>query len=342
VGKRTFELLNMEVKGEWVSNEYDSILLGQVGGGGGLIRTGRTRGYLLNRKRFDYDLAMMAKAEGAETLFGAAATGVEIKDDVVVTTATGIFKSRMVIACDGPQSRVANSLGLGRPKCYFTIQHELEGGCDLKHTLQILFYPEIGFETYCWIFPKKDSLNVGLTSKGLYGIKEKLEKFIAASGLSSRKVLEVNAGLLPGQNRLKRISADRLLVAGDAAGHANPLTGGGIPAALYDGLLAGEVALKALRAGAPDAGSLGEYQRRWEKGPFKTAWEAGFKVKGEIDTKLGSEALKGVFSKIGLETITGREGIIERFAGKGFTLREVRLLYRLTTSIFDKVIDYAM
>ena len=62
----------------------------------------------------------------------------------------------------------------------------------------------------------------------------------------------------------QRTYADRVLVAGDAAGHVKPTTGGGIYYALLSGELAGETAADALRSGDLSAGRLRLYERRWK------------------------------------------------------------------------------
>ncbi len=54
-----------------------------------------------------------------------------------------------------------------------------------------------------------------------------------------------------------------LMLVGDAARQADPLTGGGIANAMIAGRLAAEVAAEAMEAGDASGGFLGEYKRRW-------------------------------------------------------------------------------
>lgn len=342
VGRKTFEILNMKVQDEWVSNEYDSILVGFVGGGKALLKTSKTKGYVLNRKIFDYGLAMRSREEGAEHLFGMAVKDAAIRDEVIVSTAKDEYRAKILIAADGPQSRIARQAGLGKLNCYYSLQYELVGRCDLPSTLQILLYPGIGVDCYCWIFPKKDSINIGLTTTELAGLKNKLDKFVNASGLASRSILETNSGLIPGHNKLDKIYSERLLVAGDAAGHTNPLTGGGIPAALYDGVSSGNVCIEAIKRGKFDAKFLSMYQKLWDKSPFNKAWSGGYKLKKSLDSYVGSKQLESIFLKVGYETINGRKDMLKKLRGKKFTLKDMMLFYKLGTTLFDKVIDYAM
>jgi len=59
---------------------------------------------------------------------------------------------------------------------------------------------------------------------------------------------------------LEKFAGDGILLAGDAAGHADPLTGGGIPLAMAAGALAGEVAARMAKGLATSE----EYVARWE------------------------------------------------------------------------------
>ncbi|PIU41549.1 MAG: hypothetical protein COS99_04860 [Candidatus Omnitrophica bacterium CG07_land_8_20_14_0_80_42_15] len=343
INKKAFEFLDMQVKKNWISNEYDSILVGLIKGGKALFRTPRTKGYVLDRKVFDYDLAMEAKAEGSRLLLDTAVNKLSVGDDEVsVVTSKGQFSSTLLIAADGPQSHIARQLGLGRLNSYFAFQYELEGRPNLHSTLQVFLDSPSGLDGYCWIFPKKNSMNIGIGSTVLSGLKDRLDEFIKIMDLSSRKILELNTGLIPGRNKLKKAFYDRILVIGDAAGHTNPLTGGGIPVALYDGVLAGEIAVEAIKAGKVNSKFLHKYQRQWDRSPFGKAWEDGFRLKNDLTKQANTEILKSLFSKVGFETITGRKGAVKKLIEKGFTFRESRMLFRIVTGIFDKVIDYAM
>jgi flavin-dependent dehydrogenase len=53
-----------------------------------------------------------------------------------------------------------------------------------------------------------------------------------------------------------------LIAAGDAAGHINPTTGGGIAGAAYAGEYAGEQAIRAIESGEPDEDALWRYNER--------------------------------------------------------------------------------
>jgi len=60
---------------------------------------------------------------------------------------------------------------------------------------------------------------------------------------------------------------ENILLLGDAAGHTNPLSGGGIPAAIYGGILAAKTIEKHWEEGEP----LIDFQKRWEESNFGQA-----------------------------------------------------------------------
>ena len=61
---------------------------------------------------------------------------------------------------------------------------------------------------------------------------------------------------------LKTLVSDNLMIVGDAAGHVNPLTGGGIITALEAGMYAGEVAAAAIKDEDYSEKRLKEYQEK--------------------------------------------------------------------------------
>ena len=338
VGARIFDLIKMPIAEEWISNRFDSASVSFAASGKITFKTFNTKVYVLNRKVFDYDLAMQAQRAGAQLLFGTPVTDVSIsRDGATVTTPAGSYTSKLLIAADGPQSQIAARLKMGNIKCGFGYQYELEGSTDLPHTLQIAFVSQVtGFDGYYWIFPKKDSLNVGIGSMRAFELKKRLDQFVLDSGLSSRRIIEQNAGLVPAQPHLADICADRLLIVGDAAGFTNPFTGGGIAAALYSGTLAADVAIAALRENRFDKRGLEMYARRWHDSPLSASWQAGLKLKALFDDPKRFRILSGVFAKFDSAIITSRKDLMS-FIFKGLSFQELHLLYKASI-LFRKII----
>jgi flavin-dependent dehydrogenase len=133
--------------------------------------------------------------------------------------------------------------------------------------------PAISPWGYLWIFPARDSLNVGLTvfpSKGTtpaQTIEARLRTFIESrSDLRDLPILRRAGGHIP-VVPASRLYDDGLLAVGDAAGMVDALTDAGIANGVYGGRLAGQTACEALAAGDYSAAFLSRYQTRWQASP---------------------------------------------------------------------------
>ena len=96
---------------------------------------------------------------------------------------------------------------------------------------------------YAWLFPKGDLANLGVgvdVSLGASPMRA-LALFLSMMGDRVGEPIRSTGGLIPVGGPLP-MRLDRALLAGDAAGHTHPITGGGIHQALEAGKLAGEAA----------------------------------------------------------------------------------------------------
>jgi len=92
-----------------------------------------------------------------------------------------------------------------------------------------------------------------------------LDHFIKNSFLKDRlkhaRILEVHGGGVPLAAPLRTQFAENLILAGDAARHVNPITGGGIHTAMTGGLIAGKFLAELVQNGTrASAESLKGYQ----------------------------------------------------------------------------------
>jgi digeranylgeranylglycerophospholipid reductase len=75
--------------------------------------------------------------------------------------------------------------------------------------------------------------------------------------------LEYHTGLFPSEGPVESFTRDGLILAGDAGGHGSTLVGEGIRFAIYSGLMAGEVAGEAVKAGNTSVERLRTFDRQW-------------------------------------------------------------------------------
>lgn len=275
--------LGIEPSSRWVTSEIDGVRLVSPGGIDVWLTQDTVKlpemGYVVERKVFDKFMAMDAARAGADIMIKTLVKGLEKRDDHVMVKAERMgkeieIKAEMVIGADGPESRVGRWGGLKttvKPK-YMESGAQFEMvGVQMENPNALEFYfGSVAPGGYAWIFPKGDDIaNVGLavistlTEKSAY---EHLLDFVkTCPATKNATAVELNIGGDPVGGIIKKISTDRILVVGDAAGMVNPLTGGGIISGMQGGLIAGEIAAAAVKEGDTSEKRLSMYDKRCEK-----------------------------------------------------------------------------
>lgn len=127
---------------------------------------------------------------------------------------------------------------------------------DQQH-VDIQFFPR--FEGYIWVFPRNGHLSAGICGKGepAQALRTRLEKYLAEKAISL-KDSTFYGHVLPSLEkpawRANRVSGDRWLAVGDAAGLVDPVTGEGLYYAVRSADLATRVIL------ADQEQTAGDYQ----------------------------------------------------------------------------------
>lgn len=207
--------------------------------------------YMVMRDRFDAHVLAHARAEVRDGTPVRSVT--ELEDRVVVETRTGeVFEGHYLIGADGANSVVAQAVGLRRGK---TLAAAIEAEVPVSQEVMrrfdsapLFIFGEVRMG-YLWIFPKADHLSVGIgalqPARG--ALPATLARVMARYGISLDGV-RLHGHPLPIYTRREPIATARTLLAGDAAGLVDPLTGEGIRHAVKSGRLAAE----AILAGRPD------------------------------------------------------------------------------------------
>lgn len=236
-------------------------------------------GYVLNRRLFDYDLALRATTEGAQLLTRAEVVGVLRNGNQISGVKVKLsgeikeIKARIVIAADGVESRVARWAGIDstiKLKDMETcVQYTL---CDIPvdaDTCDFYFSRDFAPGGYAWVFPKgENTANVGVGIAGNFARYHSpeayfeifLKKYFPKGSVISRTV-----GGVPVGKTLKDLVMGGFMVAGDAAHQTNPISGGGINSGLIAGKLAGEIAGNAVKRGKYSKKDLLPYAKQWDK-----------------------------------------------------------------------------
>jgi digeranylgeranylglycerophospholipid reductase len=159
------------------------------------------------------------------------------------------IRSKVVIGADGVRSSVAQWVGGRKRKEIVALQYEVVIP-RLLDTVEIFFSKEVE-GGYAWFFPKGMTANIGLGT-----IPQKanilvtlmtgfLDRLADLKGFSGIHVVGKTGGAIPCDKPGQTVFGNVLLV-GDAAGHAHPITGAGILNAVIGGEMAGRISAEAV------------------------------------------------------------------------------------------------
>jgi digeranylgeranylglycerophospholipid reductase len=216
-------------------------------------RTHRSPGFMIDRARFDRDLAREAASKGALVQ---AASRLIAHDSGDWTILHGgkeqTFRPDLVIAADGAMSTVASFMGMKLPNVLRGLQVETPLLSPLNRTFVFLNRAIVG--GYGWLFPKRNVANVGVgavpgnkTSPGK--LLDELVQMLRETEMIGPGILARSGGLIPVSGMRPSLVTGNVLFCGDAAGLTHPITGAGIPQALISGRAAGHAAVSSLRHG---------------------------------------------------------------------------------------------
>lgn len=131
----------------------------------------------------------------------------------------------------------------------------------------LVFKPTQRAAGYLWYFPRSPTeINVGLgfqMSESPMKLVESLKADLKErTEFASARVTDKLGAALPTRRPYDSAVAPGFLAVGDAAGHVNPTTGGGIAGAAYAGQYAGEQAIETIESGDVGESALWEYNKR--------------------------------------------------------------------------------
>ncbi|RLI61641.1 MAG: hypothetical protein DRO93_03720 [Candidatus Thorarchaeota archaeon] len=214
-------------------------------------------------------------------------TGVRTKavrlgdDHVTVQLSDGqSIQARAVVGADGVGSIVARDAGLHRrwPSNKITACRVAEIPVSEVYVENVYgedreyhFFANFGGRPgYAWIFPKKRTINVGIGIVGTLaaGLPHRFAEFITY--LKRRHLIpresdlsRARGALVPTGGAIRKTYTRCCILAGDAAGMVNPITGGGIHYAMVAGRYAALVLSQALEDNDLEEERLQKYQHLW-------------------------------------------------------------------------------
>ncbi len=198
------------------------------------------------REHFDFLLASAARDAGAVLRDACAVRDVTLRaDGVELSTTQGTVLAQFVIGADGATSVIARKGGWPRAvrvmpalECEVFVDNEdfrRFDGCAR-------FDFDVVQSGYAWVFPKRDHLSIGVgvvrSSCGGLRLREAFARYVTQLGLRRIERMDQHGFLVPLGPRSRALVKERIVLVGDAAGLADPVTGEGITFAVQSGELA--------------------------------------------------------------------------------------------------------
>ena len=261
---------------KWIATEISMYYLVAPDGSRVEMNTGNERGFILERTIFDRMIAQEAAILGATVMTGVeAVTMSEFINGSRNITLRNVQKewnvrARVVVAADGVESCAARWAGLKTS----VILNNMETCAQVtlvdtdvdNNAFSMYFTREFAPGGYAWVFSKGAHVaNVGLGISGKSAKQKSPTQHLGAflkHYFPNASIVSRTAGGVACSGGIKKVVTDGVMVCGDSAHMANPVTGGGIINAMIAGQLAGETAEKALKKGFADEHSLRIYQKR--------------------------------------------------------------------------------
>ncbi|MBS0184206.1 MAG: geranylgeranyl reductase family protein [Nitrospira sp.] len=198
------------------------------------------------RDQFDYALLSAAQEFGAAVHQRCAVDNVLFHGDfVTLATGTGSMSAKFVVAADGALSTAARTMSLVDGHVLIPA---LEYEVTVPHDRLDRFHGVARFDFglipygYAWTFPKNDHLSIGILSMAQRGsdLKQAMARYLDLLGCGPVTQIERHGFVIPIRPRRGPFADKRIVLVGDAAGFADPVTGEGISFAIRSGLLAAQ------------------------------------------------------------------------------------------------------
>ncbi len=240
---------------------------------------GNEVGYVVERDKFDKEMAALAAEEGADVWVKSPALSV-IKDDGRVAGARvrhngeiEDVRAKMVIAADGFESEFGRWAGLksvilAKNDIISCIEYRMIGvDSDADYT-DFYLSKAAAPSGYIWVFPKGEreaNVGIGVTiteMKDRWDVRNYLDNWIKKHpGYAKGKSIQQITGGVSVSKVRDKFTLPGLMLVGDAARLIDPITGGGIANAYVSGRYAADVTKDAIEKNDFSQEKMIEYEK---------------------------------------------------------------------------------
>ncbi len=265
VSKRLERYVDLGGSGGVIENRVNSATIHSPTNQFSLKKRG-TAAYVIDRGKFDRALGKMA---GSPILRKTRIKGFGVKRRMVVDTTKGLFRSEVLVGCDGAASLVAKGIG-SEPSERVNGVIGISRERDRSETVDIYIDKKRIRDGFFWRIPRGKTTEYGAFGRGV--------NFSYPEDFFGRDFSEKRGGLIP-IGPAERTFSERVLLAGDAAGLVKPWSGGGIIYGMESARAAAEAMDKAFHFNDFSERSMRTYESLWRE-RLGRSMETGMMIRG--------------------------------------------------------------
>lgn len=200
---------------------------------------------MVDRHHFDHALVQHAVCLGAELWQGTSAHAVEHDaQGATLDTSAGRVQADYVVLAEGANSQIANQIWGHQPRNIPALEIDVYASPDVLAAYQgrAIFDLAAIAEGYGWIFYKGDHLSVGVTSyrQGKVDVRGALQAYLSLNGLDQPDQQRNRRGFVIPVRPRQDLVRQRVILVGDTAGLADPISAEGLSYAIISGRAAAQ------------------------------------------------------------------------------------------------------
>ncbi|NIS71187.1 MAG: geranylgeranyl reductase family protein [Proteobacteria bacterium] len=305
IGVEAFERFHLSTGS--VVNTIENVTFVSPSGFSFSYRPGSPRALLVDRCRFDRDMADMALGQGAELKFNSLVRDVKIREhDVIVEVESPgrrlDLRAKLAVVACGFNPELTEKLGLGSPT-EFLQGGQVEVDCEGVKETEVYVGRLVAPDSFAWVVPiGPEKARIGVITRENADVY--LRSFLKSPMIGSRikgEKPEISVGAIP-IRPIPKSSRERVLVVGEAAGLVKPTTCGGIYYGLISAEFAAQTIEEAFSRGRFTNEFLKKYEQKWRH-ELASELEIGYRFR-QIFSTIGDEKIDRLFEILNSDGIS--------------------------------------
>jgi digeranylgeranylglycerophospholipid reductase len=239
------------------------------------IGENKVHGLVINRQKFDENIAQKAQKAGASLSLEHKVISAKKQENHMILTIqkneqTQTVRCNILIGADGSQSSIRKIFGFPHPiEMLKGIGAELSDTSLNPRFVHIFIGHHIAPEFFAWVIPTNThgtTARIGLCigKQSNHPLQHYYTALLQQPILQETTVMKQFGGMIP-LGPLKNTTNDNVMIVGDAAAQIKPTSGGGIYPGLFCAAQCAIVAEEALQKQQFDGQFLKQYHTKWTK-----------------------------------------------------------------------------